>query len=150
MNVRVVHPDPEDATLDQAVAVCDEARRTQSPYLVHDAEPLGAVARAWVRYFDQTAPMGELEVAVAETLTRWSARSVDLPDYYFVVDSEHLDVTERHWFFGVLASSAPTRVVATSAAGITKQLGELQSGRWWPPLDQLSKGSSTSCQTTSS
>jgi hypothetical protein len=33
-------------------------------------------------------PTGELEVAVAETLQRWRARAIELPDYDLVLNPE--------------------------------------------------------------
>jgi len=110
-----------------------------APYLVHDADALGVVADAWVRRFDQQGPVGELEVAVSETLARWRADTIDLPDYYLVLDSDSWDATRRHWYLGVLHRSAPSRVVPSSGdpAEVEARLAQLSSGPWWPPLDQL-------------
>ena len=60
----------DDPPLDRAVATWSEATRAHTPYLVHDADPLAAVADAWVRHYDEQGPIGELEVAVAETLAQ--------------------------------------------------------------------------------
>ena len=37
--------------------------------------------------YDEDGPIGELEVAVAETLARWRVGSIELPDYYLVLDA---------------------------------------------------------------
>ena len=124
--------------LDRAAANWREARHTSSPYLLHDADPLALVADAWVGRFDGSGVAGDLEVAVAETLARWRARSLDLPDYYLVVDPESLGPTQRHWYFGVLGAAAPARVVVPPAAApVADHLGELRPGPWWPDMDRL-------------
>jgi hypothetical protein len=81
-------------------------------------------------------------VAVSETLARWRADTIDLPDYYLVLDSDSWDATRRHWYLGVLHRSAPSRVVPSSGepAAVEARLAQLSSGRWWPPLDQLLDG----------
>ena len=118
------------------------AAGTSVPYLVHDADPLAAVADAWVRRFDEAGPAGELEVAVADVVARWRARSVGLPDYYLVVDAEELPPTRRHWYLGVLHGAAPARVVPVAGRGaaLADELGRLPTGRWWPDLDRLLDG----------
>jgi hypothetical protein len=150
-NVRVLRPEAEHvgagteprdrASLDRAVEACGEARRTAAPYLLHDADPLAWVAGAWTRYFEATGVTGDLEVAVAETLARWRARALDLPDYYVVVSPEGLAPTLRHWYLGVLAGAAPARVVALAPSEpITDRLPTLGTGPWWPGLDRLLDG----------
>jgi hypothetical protein len=137
-NVRVVETDHDLAPLDRAGVVWDQAQRTKSPYLVHDADPLAWVADAWTQRFAGHGPIGDLEIAVAETLSRWRRRALDWPDYYLVVDPEGLSPTRRHWFFGVLGSVAPNRVVSVRPTGPTlDQLGLLHPGRWWPDLDRV-------------
>jgi hypothetical protein len=137
-NVRVLRTDAEASLLDRAVAACAEAGHTAAPYLLHDADPLAAVADAWARRFDGTGVAGDLEIAVAATLSRWRAQTLDLPDYYLVADPEALGATERHWYLGVLATAAPARVVALRpATPIVDQLAGLATGPWWPSLDRL-------------
>jgi hypothetical protein len=130
-----------DDALDRAVAAWGEAVRVHTPYFVHDADPLGHVADAWVRRYDQQGPVGELEVAVEATLARWRVGSIELPDYYLVLDAEAMDATRRHWYLGVLHRAAPNRVVpvadALAAAGALRRL---TTGRWWPDLDGLLAG----------
>jgi hypothetical protein len=77
-------------------------------------------------------------VAVAETVALWRARSVELPDYYLVFDPEALRPTLRHWFLGLLSSTAPARVVtAPPSLPLVASLAHLRTGRWWPDLDLI-------------
>jgi hypothetical protein len=140
-NVVPVDVDVDEPPLDRAVAAWAEAVRTHSPYLVHDADPLLAVADAWVRRFDEAGPIGELEVAVSETLARWRVGSIELPDYYLVLDAEAWGPTRRHWYLGVLHAAAPARVVPVPDpdAG-ARMLPRLGTGAWWPDLDDLLEG----------
>ena len=139
-NVGWVVPEPADAPLDRAVAAWGLASRAHAPYFVHDADPLRAVADAWVRRYDEHAPPGELEVAVAETLARWRPGSIELPDYYLMLDAESWGPTRRHWYLGVLHRAAPARVVPTRPLPADDVLGRLAAGRWWPDLDDLLAG----------
>jgi hypothetical protein len=138
-NVRTLPTSRDEPALQRAVAAWGQAARVTAPYSVHDADPLAAVAEAWVRRFDELAPAGELEVAVSETLTRWRAGSMDLPDYYLLVDPEGWTPTRRHWYLGYLAGLAPVRVVATHG-DLLATIGHLATGRWWPDLDRLLTG----------
>jgi hypothetical protein len=79
-NVRVELPDPDAPPLERAATAWQAATGTHLPYLVHDADPLAVVADAWVRRYDELGPAGELEVAVADILARWRARTIELPD----------------------------------------------------------------------
>jgi hypothetical protein len=140
-NVRVLRPDTEAPALDRAVVAWEQARRTSTPYLLHDADPLAWVADAWSRRFQEQGSAGELEVAVAETLARWRARSLDLPDYYLLADPEGLSPILRHWFLGLLGSAAPSRVVTSRAgASVVDPLADLRPGPWWPGLDRVLAG----------
>ncbi|MET0629008.1 MAG: hypothetical protein ABW033_11180 [Acidimicrobiia bacterium] len=139
-NVVGVVPEGDDA-LDRAVAAWSEAARIHSPYCVHDADPLSAVAEAWVRRFDEQGPIGELEVAVEATLARWRVGSIELPDYYVLLDAEQWSATRRHWYLGVLHRAAPSRVVPIAdAAAAPDALAHLITGRWWPDVDVLLDG----------
>ena len=140
-NVVPVSVDAGDTALDRAVATWAEAVRAHTPYLVHDADPLAAVADAWVRHFDEQGPIGELEVAVAETLARWRVGSIELPDYYLVLDAETWPATRRHWYLGVLHRAAPARVVPVpDPDAAARTLPRLGAGAWWPDLDVLLGG----------
>jgi hypothetical protein len=139
----VAHVTDADATpLERAVDAWSAAARTHAPYFVHDADPLAAVADAWVRRYDEQGPAGELEVAVTETVARWRARSVELPDYYLVLDADRWGETRRHWYLGVLHDAGPARVVPAAADPVVLAgaLGHLAAGRWWPDVDRLLDG----------
>jgi hypothetical protein len=143
-NIRVELPDPAAPPLERAAAAWQAATSTHLPYLVHDADPLALVADAWVRRFDQQGPAGELEVAVRETVGRWRARAIELPDYYLVLDPGSWGATRRHWYLGLLARAAPSRVVPSrvvpaeaAADKLRASIATLASGRWWPELDRL-------------
>jgi hypothetical protein len=138
-NVRAVVPDVDAAPLDRAVAAWDEAVRAHIPYFVHDADPLADVAAAWIDRMDGRGDVGRLEVAVQAVLQRWRAGSVELPDYYLLVDAEALPPTARHWYLGVLAGTAPHRVVIAGASPTEARdaFRRLGAGRWWPDLDAL-------------
>jgi hypothetical protein len=138
-NIRVELPNPTAPPLERAVAAWQAATSTQAPYLVHDADPLALVADAWVRHFDEQGPVGELEVAVHDTLALWRARTIELPDYYIVLDPGSWEATRRHWYLGLLHRAAPNRVVPadTTAIKLQASIAKLASGRWWPELDRL-------------
>jgi hypothetical protein len=76
----------------------------------------------------------------ARALRRAPNVRVELPDYYLLLDPEAWAPTRRHWYLGLLARSAPARVVPadpSSAAKIQAAIASLASGRWWPELDRL-------------
>ena len=108
---------------------------------MHDADPLALVADAWVRRFDEQGPAGELEVAIGETVGRWRARTIELPDYYLLLDPASWTPTRRHWYLGLLHRAAPNRVVPVPADATAGRVGasiaSLAIGRWWPDLDRL-------------
>lgn len=140
-NVATMRPDPDGDDLDRAVAAWSDASRAHTPYVAHDADPLSVVADAWVRYYDDVGPIGELEVAVAETLARWRVGSIELPDYYVVLGAETWAPTRRHWYLGVLHRASPPRVVPVpDADAAAAALARLATGRWWPDLDTLLTG----------
>lgn len=137
-NVRVLHLGVETPPLDRAVKAAAEAGHTTAGYLLHDADPLARVADAWVARFEGGGVAGDLEVAVAETLARWRARSLDLPDYYLLDDPESFSPLRRHWYLGLLGSAAPARVVALAPSKrIVEHLPELGTGPWWPAMDRV-------------
>ena len=140
-NIRVELPDPAAPPLERAAAAWRAATGTRLPYLVHDADPLALVADAWVRRFDEQGPAGELEVAIGETVGRWRARTIELPDYYLLLDPASWTPTRRHWYLGLLHRAAPNRVVPVPADATAGKVGasiaSLASGRWWPDLDRL-------------
>ncbi|GII84276.1 hypothetical protein Ssi03_22660 [Sphaerisporangium siamense] len=120
---------------ERAVAeVTDLVVRAAATYVVHDADPLGGLGEAWTGFFDESAPAGGLEVAIESALADLRDERVLLPDYYLVLDPDDMPATRRHWWLGVLAGAAPSRVVPTpgTAAAVTGALGRLSAGPWWP------------------
>ena len=105
-NVAVHRSDAETSDLERAQAAWSAAHGAGRRYFVHRADPLAAVAAAWAREFDGPRVAGELEIARTETLTRWRAGSIALPDFYLIEAPDELPATERHWFLGVLAGRA--------------------------------------------
>jgi len=141
VNVVPVSVEADDPALDRAVATWSEVTRAHTPYLVHDADPLAVVADAWARHFDEQGPIGELEVAVADTLARWRVGSIELPDYYLVLAAETWGPTRRHFYLGVLHRTAPARVVPVpDPDAAARTLPRLGAGAWWPDLDDLLGG----------
>lgn len=140
-NVHAEIPDHGPA-LDRAAAALAGIARTSRTYSVHDADPLEAVVRHWVSLYDGAGTPGDLEAAVAGATVRWRGRSIELPDYYLVLDAETWPATRRHWYLGVLRAVAPARVVpvGNDAAAIGRALSHLPSGRWWPDLPDLLDG----------
>jgi hypothetical protein len=143
-NVSTLSP-PKDLTpLERAIRATDAAGGAHAPYFVHDADPLVLVADAWVRLFEASGPIGEVEVAVAETLARARVQTIELPDYYLVADADTpaMTATRRHWYFGLLHEAVPMRVipVRTDPHEIVDALEHLSATRWWPPVAQLLDG----------
>ena len=140
-NVVAVVP-PQDEPLERAIAVWRTAAVTSRTYLVHDADPLQEVSASWVALYDGEGRRGDLEMAVVNTVARWQARTIELPDYYLVLAAEDMPATLRHWFLGVLRDAAPTRVVPVqpTTAAVDRALTHLPAGRWWPDLPDLLAG----------
>ncbi|AMM20611.1 hypothetical protein AX769_11265 [Frondihabitans sp. PAMC 28766] len=114
----------------------DSTRRisaSQAPYVVHDADPLGHVAHAWVEFFDDRSTGGTLDLEVSTALAAFAAGERVMPDYYVVLEPESLDPTWRHWWFGAVASRAPRRVLPQPAAAgsVRKLLRQLPTGPGW-------------------
>lgn len=140
-NVLGVVPEPAEP-LQRAEQAWGSAARSSRTYVVHDADPLGAVAERWVDLYDGNGIRGDLETAVAAVAARWRQRALELPDYYLVLDAEDLPPTARHWFLGVLRDAAPARVVpvASRPGAVEHELTRLPAGRWWPDLPDLLAG----------
>src|SRR5882757_2960831 len=74
-NVRTAHL--------RSVPDTDAARWTSTgntPYLVHDRDPLEHVAAAWVEFFDDLATLGSLELEIERMLAALGREAVSLPD----------------------------------------------------------------------
>jgi hypothetical protein len=139
VNVSTLSPPKDLAPLERAMQATETAGGAHAPYFVHDADPLALVADAWVRLFEGSGPIGEVEVAVAETLARARVQTVELPDYYLVIDADAMTPTRRHWHLGVIHDAAPLRVVPVPSTphDIVDALEHLAATRWWPPVAQL-------------
>ena len=127
------------STIDRASAdVPDPARsfisRAHATYVVHDDDPLADLGRAWSGFFDESAPVGTLEVAVETTLRAFESGEAVLPDYFIVLDPDSLTDTQKNWWFGALAGVSPSRVVPSgpTAGAVQTAIAGLTAGRWWP------------------
>lgn len=116
----------------------DEAQRwvarSHSPYVVHDRDPLGHIAAAWVGFFDDRCSIATLDLEVDRTLMFLERGEREMPDYYIVVNPEELAPTWKHWWLGVLPQAAPTRVIPWQSVStpLTGVLRHLPTGRPWP------------------
>jgi len=127
-NVRAVSLEGSD---EQAQAW---ASRRSETYVAHDHDPLGHVAAAWVEFFEDEGTLGTLQLEIERTVDALEAGRVNLPDYYLVLQPETLADTWRHWWLGVLAEAAPTRVIPWSpeSGSLPRMLRRLPTGRPWP------------------
>lgn len=137
-NCRAVSPEIDHEPLDRAVAAWREATSAHLPWLLHDADPLAAVADAYRAQFDEHQH-GALDVAIQQTLWRWRAGSLALPDYYVVAEPRQLATTTRHLYLGALHDERPARVqpLAADPEELRRRLPRLRATRWWPELDEL-------------
>ncbi|MCU1404541.1 MAG: hypothetical protein JWQ43_844 [Glaciihabitans sp.] len=112
--------------------------RAHSPYVVHDRDPLGHVASAWVEFFDDVATLGTLDLEIDRALAAFERGDLSMPDYYVVVEPENLSTTWQHWWLGILSQAAPTRVIpwddtsTSSSTSLGRMLRTLPSSRPWP------------------
>ena len=89
-NVRVVRPAEDVPPLDPGRP--RPGGRPARPPTCSTPDPLALVVKPGRPLRRAGGPA--IKVAVAETLARWRARSLDLPDYYLVVDPESLGPTQ--------------------------------------------------------
>jgi hypothetical protein len=137
-NVALHDTGPSGTPIEQAAAAWEAARHAHTPYFVHGADPLAWVGQAWAARFEGTGQVGDLEVAVHETLGRWKAGAVGLPDYYVLCSPEDWAPAQRHWYLGFLGAACPLRVVVAGGhADLATVLMELPAGPWWPDMDRL-------------
>jgi hypothetical protein len=109
---------------------------SSAPYVVHDHDPLGHVAAAWVEFFDDLSTFGVLELEIERALDAAGRREMSVPDYYVVLHPEDMPVTWKHWWLGVLAAESPTRVIPwpSADASLAALLRRLPTGRAWPEV----------------
>jgi hypothetical protein len=124
-----------DAASDDEVARWSAA--AVAPYVVHDRDPLGHVAAAWVEFFDDQSTYGVLELEIDRAVDAAEHHGIAVPDYYVVLHPETLPVTWKHWWLGVLASESPTRVIPwpDADASLAGLLRHLPTGRAWPDVE---------------
>ncbi|MCU1585739.1 MAG: hypothetical protein JWM49_2295 [Microbacteriaceae bacterium] len=111
--------------------------RSNSPFLVHDRDPLAHVASAWVEFFDDLATLGTLDLEVDRVLDALARGETSMPDYYIVADPEGLSPTWKHWWLGVLPEAAPTRVIPwrEGSMSLARVIRYLPTGRPWPKAE---------------
>ncbi|CAN5134138.1 hypothetical protein BH09ACT1_BH09ACT1_05310 [soil metagenome] len=120
-----------DASEDEARTWTAQAR---APYVVHDRDPLEHVAAAWVEFFDDLTTIETLDLEVERAASALASGALTMPDYYVVVDPDLLSPTWKHWWLGVLAIAAPSRVIPwdDGSSSIARVLRRLPTGRAWP------------------
>src|SRR6187397_2505973 len=64
-----------------------------APYVVHDHDPLGHVAAAWVEFFDDQSTFGVLELEIDRAMEAVERHAMNVPDYYVVLHPETLPIT---------------------------------------------------------
>jgi hypothetical protein len=108
-----------------------------APYVVHDHDPLGHVAAAWVEFFDDQSTFGVLELEIERAVEAAERHAISVPDYYVVLHPEELPITWKHWWLGVLASESPTRVIPWPHGdeSLARLLRRLPTGRAWPVVE---------------
>jgi len=115
---------------------------SSEPYVVHDRDPLGHVASAWVEFFEEQITLGVLELEIDRAVEAAERHLIAVPDYYVVIHPEALPATWRHWWLGVIATASPSRVIPWPAPG-QRDLGDslagvlrrLPTGRAWPEVE---------------
>jgi len=124
------------------------AARRRSAYVIVPDDPLADVAAEWRAMW--AAPgvspgAAGFEDRAAGALAAWRGKQFELPDYYLVMASA--GGTGPDLYLGPLRAARPRRVavaVADSpAAGVARLLDtlrSLESGPWWPPLEELIDG----------
>ncbi len=117
-----------------APSVREVLASAHSPFLVHDLDPLAAVARAWTAFFENPATLPALRIETESALASFAAGESVLPDYYLVLGPETITTAESQWWLGVLAAVAPSRVLPVEATtgAVQRMLGSLPTGRAWP------------------
>lgn len=136
-NVRAASfAEASDADVARWAAVSD------TPYLVHDHDPLGHVAAAWVEFFDDQSSYGVLELEIEQALDALDRHELTVPDYYVVIHPEDLAPTWKHWWLGVLATASPNRIVPWPDAEVSldRLLRRLPVARAWPDPERLIRG----------
>lgn len=115
---------------------------SHAPYVVHDRDPLGHVASAWVEFYDERSTLGVLQLEIEHLVGAVDRHEVRVPDYYVVLEPERIRGTWLHWWLGVLASASPKRVIpwAPGDASLVSVIRGLPTARPWPDVHEWLPG----------
>jgi hypothetical protein len=132
-----------------ALAMRAAARRRSSYVLVLD-DPLADVAAEWQAMWatpGASAGAAAFEERAAGALAAWRGKRFELPDYYLVMAPAQPGGTGPDLYLGPMRAVRPRRIAvavadgpAAGAARLLDALRSLESGPWWPPLDELIDG----------
>ena len=111
---------------------------SHAPFVVHDRDPLGHVAAAWVEFYDERSTLGVLQLEIEQVIEQVARHRIRVPDYYVVLEPESLQGTWMHWWLGVLAAASPNRVIpfAPGDASLAGVIRHLPTARAWPEVDR--------------
>jgi hypothetical protein len=144
-NVDSVLEPPEGSHEERLARAWREIERCHSTYVVTDCDTLRPLLEAWVSAW-RNERLEDFEIAAL------AAKADPLPDFYLVLDAGEPDpdphgerFLRREWFFGVLGSAAPARVVPiapgadalASGERVLARLGALPAGAPLPPPREL-------------
>lgn len=132
-----------------ALAMRAAARRRSSYVIVLD-DPLADVAAEWQAMWaapGASAGAAAFEERAAGALAAWRGKRFELPDYYLVMAPAPPGGTGPDLYLGPMRAVRPRRIAvavadgpAAGAARLLDALRSLESGPWWPPLDELIDG----------
>ena len=109
---------------------------SHAPFVVHDRDPLGHVASAWVEFYDERSTLGVLQLEIEQLVDAVDRHEIRVPDYYVVLEPESLRGTWLHWWLGVLAAASPSRVIpwAPGDSSLAALIRHLPTARAWPEV----------------
>ncbi|WP_353828085.1 hypothetical protein [Agromyces sp. SYSU T0242] len=115
---------------------------SRAPFVVHDRDPLGHVASAWVEFYDERSTLGVLQLEIEQVIDQVARHGIRVPDYYVVLEPESLQGTWMHWWLGVVAAASPSRVLPWEPgdqplAGLIRRL---PTARAWPEVHEWLPG----------
>ena len=126
------------------------AARRRSAYVIVPEDPLADVAAAWRAMWATPGASGGavgFEERAAGALAAWRDKQFELPDYYLVMAPAQPGGTGPDLYLGPMRAVRPRRVAvavangpAAGAARLLDTLRSLETGPWWPPLDELIDG----------
>ncbi|GAA1059180.1 hypothetical protein [Agromyces bracchium] len=115
---------------------------SNAPFVVHDRDPLGHVASAWVEFYDERSTLGVLQLEIEQVIDAVARHELRVPDYYVVLEPESLRGTWMHWWLGVVAAASPNRVLPWEPgdAPLAGLIRRLPTARAWPDVDRWLPG----------